>query len=168
MRLGGAAHLIAEAIHSAPEVGHFEAQDHVGFADQRIGAIGLVERMAGGKVHAARAADDGRLQRFGEIDQMFHAGGGACRRDRRARRDSRAATSMRAASATAAESPCGRRELRRAWECAARGRSGNGIFLQFGVGDEKHGHHRRRHGDLVGAHGRFGEVREAKPEDRPT
>ena len=35
---------------------------------------------------------------------------------------------------------------------------GNRILLQFGVGYQQHGQRGRRHGDLVGAHGRFGEV----------
>ena len=76
-RRGGAVHLIAEGVHGAPEIGHFQAQNHVGVADQGVGAIGLVQRMAGGEIHAAGAADDRRLQSFGEIDQVFHAGGRA-------------------------------------------------------------------------------------------
>ena len=35
---------------------------------------------------------------------------------------------------------------------------GNRILLQFRVGHQQHGQRGRRHGDLVGAHGRFGEV----------
>ena len=74
---------------------------------------------------------------------------------------------MRAASATAPESPCGGDELAEFGD-VQRQVIGYGIFLQFAVGDEQHGQRGRRHGDLVGAHGGFGEVRQRSRQYRPT
>ena len=47
-------------------------------------------------------------------------------------------------------------EFRNAQPGAWRDRS----FLQVAVGDKEHGHHRRCHPDLIGAHGRLGKMRE--------
>ena len=78
-----------------------------------------------------------------------------------------AATSSRAASATAPESPCGGAASVSFGMCSLVVR-GDGIFLQLAVGHQHHRHRRRRHGDFVGAHGGFGEVRAARRGDRPT
>ena len=42
------------------------------------------------------------------------------------------------------------------------------LLLQFAVGYDHDGLHGRRHGDLVGANGGLGEVRQAKPANHPT
>ena len=49
---------------TAPDVGHFQAQDHVGVSHRAR----AVERMRGGEIHAEVAIDDRGLQRLGQFD----------------------------------------------------------------------------------------------------
>ena len=51
-----------------------ERQDHVGLADHGA-AKALIERMPRREIHAAGIVDDAALQRFGERDEVRHAGG---------------------------------------------------------------------------------------------
>ena len=71
---------IAERVDRAPEVRELEAQDDVGVRDERAAAVAVVQRVARREIHPAALIDDRRLQRFGKLDEEFHAG----RRARRA------------------------------------------------------------------------------------
>ena len=54
--------------------------------------------------------------------------------------------------------------MRRRRQCEARDAQfrvgGDGIFLQLAVGNQNHGHHRRRHRDFVGTDGRLRKLRQ--------
>ncbi len=112
------------------------------------------------EVHAAVLIDDGRLQRFRELDEP-------CDPRRRTRQPvgddhrvlcvheeargfrHRARVTLRGRR---------RRQLRHAQPCGHFGR--NRILLESTIDNDQNRHHRWRHGDLVGSHGRFGEVGE--------
>ena len=55
--------------HRSPEIPDFQAQDSVGgIGGSR--ALGLIQRMARGEIHAAVLIDDRGLQRFRELDEV--------------------------------------------------------------------------------------------------
>ena len=68
--------LIAEGVHDAPEIADLEREDHVGVGDRA--RLRLVQRMARREVHPPALIDHARLQRFGELDEVRHAGRRAC------------------------------------------------------------------------------------------
>ncbi len=114
--------------------------------------------MAAGEVHAAGPADHGRLQGFGEVDEVFHARRGAAEAvgdQNRILRGHEHASGFGNGGGIAD----GRRELAELGDMQ-RQVIGNRILLQLGIGHQQHGQRGRGHGDLVGAHGGFGEVGE--------
>ncbi|MEA2824076.1 MAG: hypothetical protein QOF03_558 [Alphaproteobacteria bacterium] len=57
----------------APEIHHLQSQDHIGLTDCRaIAAIGLIERMARGKIHPRGEIHNPALQKLGELHKMVH------------------------------------------------------------------------------------------------
>ncbi len=142
----------------AIEIGHFEAQNDVRIHDGGAGAFGLVERVARGKIHAPALIDDGGLQGLREFDQA-----------RKARRRARGAIGKDDGIFRGDQQP---RRFGYRSGIALRGRGqrkfwnvrlvvrGDGIFLQLAIGHQDHGQCRRRHGNLVGAHGGLAEMRE--------
>ena len=128
-------------------------------------AEALIERMPRREIHAAGIVDDAALQRFGKRDEVRHAG----RRARHAIADDDRVLRLdqhfggfrdRAGIAL-------RRDHRREFRNAQAFRIGDRIFLQLGIERDEDRPHRRRGRDLVGAHRGLGEMRQARPADRP-
>ena len=151
---------VAERRDRTPEVRELETENHVGARDELAAARGLVQRVLRREVHPSVLIDHWRLDRFGELNQLGDAGGrarGAVRDDHRVLRVD--------------EQACGfghgaRIALRRRRLCQLRypqaggDLGGDRILLQAAVDHHEDRRHRRRHGNLVGAHRRLGEVRQ--------
>ncbi len=144
------------AVHRAPIVGQFEAEDHVGLFEQGLGATILEEMMRVRKIHPAFLIDDRRLQGFRKLNKQFHP---VCR--------ARVFVCDNHRTFGRRQQLCGLPHsvhvaLRRRRRYVARNREFRTIvqclFLQSGI---ERDHHRlvwRRHRKLVGAHKRLREM----------
>ena len=115
--------------------------------------------MARREVHAAALVDDACLQCFGQLDEQRHARWACAPGDRR-----RAPEFSRGDEHPRGFFDRSRFPLRRRRHRQLRDRQAlallDRVFLQPAVEHEHDRRHRRRQRDLVGAHGRFGEVGE--------
>ncbi len=136
----------------------FQHQQHVCFGDQRPLAARLIQWVSPGEVHPVLAVADRRLQRLSELDHQFHARG--CPR-----------RSIRVDHRTLGVDEQGRRFPDRARFSRGRdgmdqlryrrsvGRAtGNLVLLHHRVDRQQGWPIRRRHGELVRAHGGLAEV----------
>ena len=148
--------MIAIGIDGAPEIGELEAEHHVGRADGRAALRGLIQRMTRWEIQPPALIDHGRLQRFRELDERRETSG----RTRRAIRDDDRVLGGHEQARDLGDR--GAVTLWRSRQCQLRHAQleigAQRTFLQLAVGDDQHRPHRRRHGQLVRAHRRFGEV----------
>ena len=147
---------VAETVHRAPEVTEFQAQDEVGLGNHRTAAPGVAKRMAVGEIRTAAGIHHRTLQQFGQLDQARHAGRRARQavgNDHRAFRLDQLLGGFRYRRAVSL-----REGHARKLGDVQRGAVWNRVFLQLAVHRQQDRRHGRRHGDLVGAHRRLGEM----------
>jgi hypothetical protein len=146
---------IGERVELAERIRHFEEQHDIGFPHQAAARLVVRQRMGRREIHAAAQVHHGRLQCLRELHEKLHAvlvAHAPVGDDHRVfgshqplrRLGERGAVALGRARA---------RELRNL-EVLLVDRA----FLQVDVRGDEHRLIRRRGRDLVGAHGRFGEV----------
>ena len=143
--------IVVEGMGRIVEVEHLEAEDHVGLGDQGARALAQVVFVPGRKVHAAAHVADRHVQGFGELDQAVDAGlgaGVAVGEDHRIFRVDQHLGGFRQRVLVAGD----RRHARQLGNARLLLVLGQRLVLHLAVEDEEGRRHRRRHGDLVGAH----------------
>ena len=153
----GTAHdAVAEHMGGAVEVVHLQAQNDIGLAQNGVAAASVIERMPGREIGTPALVDHWALQGLGQFDQPVHAvlcprktvgnDHGIFRLDQKVR-------GFRHGTAVAL-----RQRHTRQRRHGERGAVRDRIFLHLAVERQQYRPHRRRHGDLPGAHGRFREM----------
>ena len=136
------------------KVRELETEDDIGPGD--TGRTARVKRVHVGEVHAAALVDNGRVQRLGQLHKRLHS----CRTPgNQVGDDDRVLRSGKKARHHAHRNRLAhrRRGEREFWN-AKRGAVLDPHFLQVYVEHDQDRLERRRHGDPVGAHDRFGKV----------
>ena len=149
-------HLIPERVDGCPEVGHFEADDKVGFSNRSCSTLRLIERMVRREIHSPALIDDSGLERLGKLDEQWHRRSGPCQtvgnkhgifcRDEKPRQF---VDGARFSLRRRGHSQFGNGQLGSAFVRA---------FLQPGIEHKEDRRHRGRHRNLIRADCRLAEV----------